>query len=347
MASARVPRRYYHDEWEMRRPRGSNPRDPPRGGPERPADDPRRNPQGRLCGGPARSAKEPQTPSQANHGKTNGGRGRREAKDQRPTIVTVDKNGRERRWGPLSRSNAWRVGCFWDDMKGKVDVFLEKDRKRKKVQIELRVQGRRRWFWFVEETPKPPRQKPEEKEDEHLIVEEDEGSATEDDPASEEQATGMSEVDAEERETERKMWLSEKVTSLENENGELKKTLQEMATRLATKENTTRQVEERCTRLETSISQIVEQLQRQNVFNEGVRASFTSLAEDVNQHKDNFREVARIFQAHEDNIVKTGAASQDMAQYINALIEENENKTVWISSLMRESHEQTQVLRQH
>ena len=41
-----------------------------------------------------------------------------------------------------------------------------------------------------------------------------------------------------------------------------------------------------------------------------------------------------------------GAASQEMAQRINALIQENENETVWISSLM-ESHEQTQVLRKH
>ena len=36
-----------------------------------------------------------------------------------------------------------------------------------------------------------------------------------------------------------------------------------------------------------------------------------------------------------------------MAQRINALIQENENKTVWISSLVRDSHAKTQVLRQH
>ena len=46
-------------------------------------------------------------------------------------------------------------------------------------------------------------------------------------------------------------------------------------------------------------------------------------------------------------MAKTGAATQEMAQYINALIKENENKTVWISSLMRESQEQTRVLREH
>ena len=158
----------------------------------------------------------------------------------------MDKNGQKKRWGPLSRATAWRVGCYWDDLKGKVDVFLEKKGERKKVQIELRVQGRRRWFWFVEETPKQPRQKPQENEDKPVIVEEDEESATEDDPASEEQATGMSEVDAEERETERKMWLSEKVTSLEKENEQLKMALQEMNARLATQETTTRQMDERC-----------------------------------------------------------------------------------------------------
>ena len=97
----------------------------------------------------------------------------------------------------------------------------------------------------------------------------------------------------------------------------------------------------------TTILQIMEQIQRQDLFNEGVRASFTSLEEDVKKHNYNFREVARIFQAHEEYIAKTGAASQEMAQCINALTKENENKTAWISSLMRETREQTQVLRQH
>ena len=82
------------------------------------------------------------------------------------------------------------------------------------------------------------------------------------------------------------------------------------------------------------------------MFN-GARASFTRLSEMVGKHRNNFREVARILQTHEEHMAKTGAASQEMAQYINALIEENANKTVWISSLMRDSQEQTRVLRQH
>ena len=47
-------------------------------------------------------------------------------------------------------------------------------------------------------------------------------------------ATGLSEEDPEEREPREKMWLSEKVTSLEKENGQPKKGLQEMETRFAT-----------------------------------------------------------------------------------------------------------------
>ena len=36
-----------------------------------------------------------------------------------------------------------------------------------------------------------------------------------------------------------------------------------------------------------------------------------------------------------------------MEQYINALVQENEQKNLWIGSLVRESEAQTQVLRQH
>lgn len=102
VASMKGPQRYRHGEWEERRPRGSNPRGPLRGGPERPADDPRRTPQGGLCGGPGRSVKEPRTPPNTSHVETNGGTTRNGARDKRPIIVTVDKNGQERRWGPLS-----------------------------------------------------------------------------------------------------------------------------------------------------------------------------------------------------------------------------------------------------
>ena len=130
------------------------------------------------------------------------------------------------------------------------------------------------------------------------------------------------------------MWLSAKVTSLEKENGELKKALQEMEAKIELQGKMIAEMAQQHGAMEITIAQIVENVQRQVSFNEGVRASFTSLAEEVGKHQNNFREVARIFKVHEEYMAKTGAASQEMAQSINALIRENENKTAWISSLM-------------
>ena len=89
-------------------------------------------------------------------------------------------------------------------------------------------------YWFKEKNPEPPQQQPEGGEE----------SVTEDDPATEVPATGMSEDDPEEMETGQKMWLVEKVTTLEKENGELKKALHEMETRLAIQENVMKQADD-------------------------------------------------------------------------------------------------------
>ena len=78
--------------------------------------------------------------------------------------------------------------------------------------------------------------------------------------------------------------------------------------------------------IEAEIAQVAEQVHRQISFDEGVRASFTSLFDEVGKHQNNFQEVVRILQAHEEHIVKTRAASQEMAQRINALIQEIENE---------------------
>ena len=48
---------------------------------------------------------------------------------KRPTIITVDENGLEKKWGPLSGPSAWRAGSFWEEMNQKVKVFLEKRRE--------------------------------------------------------------------------------------------------------------------------------------------------------------------------------------------------------------------------
>ena len=102
-------------------------------------------------------------------------------------------------------------------------IFLEKDGKRREVSAEKLVGKGGPRFLFKEKMPEPPQQ-PEEKRDDQPVAEEaSDESATEDDPVTEVQTPGMSKVDPEEKETQNKMWLAEKASSLEKENGELKR----------------------------------------------------------------------------------------------------------------------------
>ena len=164
VAKQKVPRWYWSEEGETRQPRGVKPRGTLRGGPERTADDPRRNPRGGLCGGPGRSAKEPQTPfPKTSQRKSDRGRGQERPKtEKRPTVVTVEEGGRERTWGPLSRIAVWRAGCFWQDMQGAAKVFIKKDGKMDEVEVELRVEGGRERFWFNQKKDQPQHDEDEE-----------------------------------------------------------------------------------------------------------------------------------------------------------------------------------------
>ena len=176
MAAIRVPRRYPHGGLETRRPRGSNPPGPLRGGPERSANDLQRNPRGGLCGCHARSAKQTQAQNQSSRAKTDGGRPGKAGEKKSPTVVTVDKDGRERKWGPLSRSTAWRAGSYWEDMGGDAKIFLEKDGKRNEVSVEKLVGKGRRRFWFKKKKPEP---QPQPQQEQQPQGEGGEGSTTE------------------------------------------------------------------------------------------------------------------------------------------------------------------------
>ena len=46
-------------------------------------------------------------------------------------------------------------------------------------------------------------------------------------------------------------------------------------------------------------------------------------------------------------MANSGAASQEMAQYINALVQENEKKRLWIGTPMKEVKAQAKALQQH
>ena len=135
VALIKVPRWDRPELWNERRPRWSNPRGPLRGGPERSAGDPQRTPHDSPCGGPARSSDDPRlsktTPSQGQAGNQRG-EGRK---------VAHRHHGRQRRqrkktWGPLSRTAAWKAGCYWEESKGEAKVFLEMCGEKKEVSVE-------------------------------------------------------------------------------------------------------------------------------------------------------------------------------------------------------------------
>ena len=247
---------------------------------------------------------------------------------KRPTVVTVEKGGKERIWGPLSRTTAWSAGCFVRVMKGDVQVFLEKDGVKKEVQVVKRIQGGREVFW-LEEIAK--RQQPEGDEGEE---------------PTREQAPPMQEDTPEEDEARRKSSLMESVAWLEKDNEAMKAKIGEMEAKMALQDEAARVAAARHAALESALAEIVGNLQQQIAFSESVRASFAGLVEEVQRHQDCFKEVVRVLQNHEQHISTSGLASQEMAQYINAPAQANEKNTMWIADLMRETNAQSQVIRE-
>ena len=72
-----------------------------------------------------------------------------------------------------------------------------------------------------------------------------------------------------------------------------------------------------------------------------------SIVEEVNTHRDNFQKVGMVMQVHEQHIMRSGVVTQEMAQYVNALIRDNEQKNARIEGLVKEYQVHADVLRQH
>ena len=157
----------------------------------------------------------------------------------------------------------------------------------------------------------------------------------------------MHEDTPEERRSEQLDALTEKVASLEKENGELKKALQELDAKMALQAKAIMATCERFSAIETGMMEIVQHIRQHEAFNRSVKTSIDGLEKQVQIHWDNFGHVVRIFRNHEEHIAKNGLVSEGMAQYINALVEESEKTKLWVGSLMRESQAQEDVLRQH
>ena len=101
--------------------------------------------------------------------------------------------------------NAWRAGCFVEDMGGDAKVFLEKDGVKKEVQPIKRVQGGRELIWLEEIAKTQPQQPTQEPKG--------------DDEPTQEEDPSIQEVDPEETRTQHTAWLEERVTAPEKEKG--------------------------------------------------------------------------------------------------------------------------------
>ena len=89
--------------------------------------------------------------------------------------------------------------------------------------------------------------------------------------------------------------------------------------------------------MEAMIARIAEHVQRQSVFNQSAKKSIACLENQVRIHQDNFDQVVRILQKHEQHIIRNGVASQEMAQCINSLAIDSEKNRSWIGAMMNES----------
>ena len=217
--------------------------------------------------------------------------------DKRPTIVTVEENGHERKWGPLSENNAWTAGSFWLEMGQSVKVFLEKDGLRNEVEVLKRFEKGREKVWF------------KEKNHQHRQHRHQDNAATQQevDTALEEDA-GMHEDTPEEIEAMNKMWLAEKVTSLEKENEGLKTKVQEMEVMIAQQVEAMNGVVAVYATIRSAFTEIAEHVQRQIVFSESTKASIAGLVPEVQKHQECFGEVVRVLENHEQHIAKNGMA---------------------------------------
>ena len=72
----------------------------------------------------------------------------------------------------------------------------------------------------------------------------------------------------------------------------------------------------------------------------------SSLAEEVNTHRENFQKAGMIMQVHEQYIMRSGVVTQEMAHFVNALVQDNQNKSMRIEVLAKEYKAHAEVLRQ-
>ena len=120
----------------------------------------------------------------------------------------------------------------------------------------------------------------------------------------------MEEVRPDDVQTEGAMWVSERITVLQNENEELKKTVQEMVAKIELQQRMIFELGGRVGEMQKAIAKIAEHVQHQNVFNQSAKTSIDEVVEEVQAHQRNFQEVAKARQNHEQHIVNSGPVAQ-------------------------------------
>ena len=210
-------------------------------------------------------------------------------------------------------------------------VFIVEEDKKKEVDVEKRLEGGRELFWFKEKLPRPQEQRG---------MDVNTTTEHEDDP-------GMDEIEPEETQRELMTTLAEKVASLEKENEEKGRKIDELEMEIALLARTAQEYAEKQAVVERAIREIAQHAQGQATFNESTQRSIACLENQVRIHQDNFHEVVRILLVHEQHIVDTGSITQGLARNVVELSQDNEKNRMWIGDLMRENQAQTEVLRQH
>ena len=198
-------------------------------------------------------------------------------------------------------------------------VLLEKDGKRKEVEVLKRLERGREKVWLVGKKPQPQQERGRKddeqtrEEDDTTTQEEDNATVVEDDEPTVEENDGMQQDTAEEIEAMNKMWLMEKVKELEKENGEMKAKIQELEAKIAQQAVATSGVVAFHPAIQSAILEIAEHVQRQIEFNESTRTSIAGMVQEVKKHQEYFQEVVRVLKNHEQHIANQGLARQETA----------------------------------
>ena len=122
----------------------------------------------------------------------------------------------------------------------------------------------------------------------------------------------MNEVDTEETGREQITSLVERITFLEKENGGDEQRIQELEGQSARLARTAQENVEKQAAIERAFIEIAQHVQGQATFNESTQRSIACLESQVKINQDNFHEVVRILQVHEQHIVNTGAVTQGL-----------------------------------